>query len=318
VSGMPRQQELTRTFRAMNTDVLAVVIIGPEQGNAAATALAEVEALFHSTEAALTRFRASSELSRLNQAAGAGPVRVSPLLCAVLSAALDAARATDGLFDPTVLRSLISAGYDRSFERVTAERVPVTYHDQPRPCSWRDVALDVRRQTAQLAPGVGIDLGGIAKGWTVDRAADRLRPFASFAVDAGGDLVAAGLQADGSPWTVGVQDPYQPDRDLLQLTPDGRGVATSSTRRRRWRLGDAEHHHLIDPRTGASAATDVAAATVLARSVTRAEVLAKVALLLGAERGLAFLTAQAEVEAVLVCTDRSVQRAPSSARYPVA
>ncbi|MBV9354376.1 MAG: FAD:protein FMN transferase, partial [Chloroflexi bacterium] len=160
MSGMPRQQELTRTFRAMNTDVLAVVIIGPEQGNAAATALAEVEALFHSTEAALTRFRASSELSRLNQAAGAGPVRVSPLLCAVLSAALDAARATDGLFDPTVLRSLISAGYDRSFDTLAADRPSAAHDVASLPCSWRDVTLDVQRRTVRLAAGVGLDLGG--------------------------------------------------------------------------------------------------------------------------------------------------------------
>jgi thiamine biosynthesis lipoprotein len=316
---MTETHQLTRTFRAMNTDVLAVLVIGPSEIDAASTALAEVEARFHNTEAALSRFRPDSELSRLNRAAGAGaPVPVSPLLFAVLSAALDAARETDGLFDPTVLSALISAGYDRSFELLPSDRAAEAEHRKPLRCSWRDVTLDADRRTVVLAPGVGIDLGGIAKGWTVDRAADLLRPFWSFAVDAGGDLVAGGRQADGSPWTIGVQDPYQPERDLLELRLNGRGVATSSSRRRRWQVGGAERHHLIDPRTGESAETNVAAASVLAPSVMRAEVLAKVALLLGADRGLAFLAEQPCVEGLLVCTDRTVQHTSTSARYPVA
>jgi thiamine biosynthesis lipoprotein len=315
---MPEPRELTRSFRAMNTDVLAVVVVGPTEVDAASAALAGVEAAFHDVEAALSRFRPDSELTRLNQAAGAGPVPVSPLFYAVLSAALDAARETDGLFDPTVWSALISAGYDRSFEMLPPERAPVANDTAPYPGSWRDVTLDVERRTVQLRSGVGIDLGGIAKGWTVDRATDRLRRFGHFAIDAGGDLIAAGRRVDGSPWTVGVQDPYQPERDLLRLGLDGRGVATSSTRRRRWRVGDAEHHHLIDPRTSQSAETDVAAVSVLARSVTRAEVLAKVALLLGAERGLAFLGAQPDTEGVLVRTDRTVVHTSISARYPVA
>jgi thiamine biosynthesis lipoprotein len=311
--------ELTHTFRAMNTDVQAIVASRTRDVEAAATpVLANVEALFRSTEAALSRFRPDSELSRLNLTAGAEAVPVSPLLFEVLSAALDAARETDGLFDPMVLPALISAGYDQSFPLLPPDRPSRRTRLAPPPWSWREVTLDRRRRTVRLPPGSGIDLGGIAKGWTVDRAADRLREFENFAVDAGGDLFARGRQADGSPWTIGVQDPYQPERDVLGLTIDGRAVATSSTRRRRWRLGGAEHHHLIDPRTGDSAETDVAAASVIAPSVTRAEVLAKVALLLGAERGLAFLADQTDVEAVLVLTNGTVRLTSARARYPVA
>ncbi len=310
--------ELTHTFRAMNTDVQAIVVAGAADVKAATTALADVEALFGSTEAALSRFRPESELSRLNRAAGTDAVPVSPLLFDVLSAALDAARETDGLFDPTVLPALISVGYDQSFPLLPPDRAPRRTRPASPPWSWRDVTLDPRRLTVQLPPGSGIDLGGIAKGWTVDRAADRLREFDNFAVDAGGDLFASGLQSDGSPWTLGVQDPYQPERDVLGLTIDRRAAATSSTRRRRWRLGGAEYHHLIDPRTGNSAETDVAAASVMASSVSRAEVLAKVALLLGAERGLAFLAGQSDVESVLVLTNRTVKLTAPRARYPVA
>jgi thiamine biosynthesis lipoprotein len=157
----------------------------------------------------------------------------------------------------------------------------------------------------RLGQACGLDLGGIAKGWTVDRAAELLRPLGSFAVDAGGDLRAHGVQADGSRWTVGVQDPFQPDRDLLLLAIDDCAVVTSSTLRRRWRMGSAEHHHLIDPRTGVPAASGVAAVSVVATSAAWAEVLAKAALLLGREQGLAFIDAQPNMEAVLVLTDRT-------------
>lgn len=309
--------EVSRAFRAMNTDVLAAVVASPRRRVEAAAALREVERLFAEIETALSRFRPTSELSALNRAAGR-PFRASPLLYTVVAEALAAARATDGLFDPTVLGALVAAGYDRSFELI--EQRPASDPIAPsgaqpsasadcegRHSSWRDIRLDPEGRTITLPAGLGLDLGGIGKGWTVDRAVERLRRFGSFAIDAGGDLYAAGSPPGGTSWTVGVADPSAPGRDIAVLAIRNRAVATSTVARRRWVRDGTPGHHLIDPRTGRPAESGVLSVTVVAESVARAEVLAKVALLLGPEAGLRLLDEASGAAGLLVLADGRVE-----------
>ena len=291
--------------------------------------------MFEETERALSRFLAESELSALNRSAGR-PFRASPLLLQAVTAALAAARETDGLFDPTVLNALLEAGYDRSFEllndgveesglqesgsriREGADNVLIPESGRlggslalpvplsPRPpvppsprlpaspplthqYSWRDVVVDLGSGTITLPPNTGLDLGGIGKGWTVDRATNALRRFNNFVVDAGGDIYAAGTQDNGMPWTVGIEDPVDNSRDIAALAIHDQAIVTSTTRRRRWLLHGREQHHLIDPRTGRCADTGVLSVTVVAGAVARAETLAKAALLLGPRESAWFL-----------------------------
>jgi thiamine biosynthesis lipoprotein len=256
----------------------------------------DVKRLFERVEATLSRFRPSSDLSKLNHSSGQ-PYGATPMLREVLGAALAAAEATGGAFDPTVLRALEAAGYDRSFETMGSSVPPAS--PPPPHVAWRAIVVDNSRATITLPPGCAIDLGGIAKGWTVDKAAERLLGFPSFAVDAGGDLTVRGAQEDGSPWTVGVQNPFDPDRDALVLTLQDAAAATSTTARRNWLQAGQRRHHIIDPRTGAPAATGVAAVTVISRSVQWSEVLAKATLVLGPEDGLALLRRQPDAEGLL-------------------
>lgn len=146
----------------------------------------EVRRLFAEWERRLSRFRPDSELSRLNADAGR-PVVVSHLLFEVLEAALRAARATAGLYDPTLLRALERLGYDRSFEQVGVD-VPAAPGPVPPGGGWRRVELDPKGRTVTLPPGVGVDLGGSAKGMAVDAAVERLRTLGIGAamVSAGG------------------------------------------------------------------------------------------------------------------------------------
>lgn len=302
-------QEQARAFRAMNTDVEVIVAVPRGREADAAAALEHVERWFGEVEAALSRFRPDSELSQLNRASGR-PFRGSPMLWDVVWAALEAARATHGLFDPTVLGSVVRAGSDRSFELPGCDRAGSSQQVAcAGPGRWREVHLDPRSLSITLPPTAGLDLGGIAKGWTVDRAASRLRKagFHHFAVNAGGDLYAAGTQADGAPWTIGIEDPTEFGSDLLVLEARDRAVATSSVARRRWTQDGHARHHLIDPRTGAPSTTDVLSATVVASSATRAEVLAKTALLLGSRDGLHFLRAQADAEGLLALANGRVR-----------
>jgi thiamine biosynthesis lipoprotein len=218
----------------------------------------------------LTRFTPASELSRLNASAGRW-VDVSPELGALLRQSLDAYAASDGLVHVGVLPALLAAGYTRDF---AAGQTPPTGEIIVAPPLPDMLAVTTGR--ARLRAGTAIDLGGIAKGWLADRAVERIGPnaLANFA----GDLRARGAGPDGKGWPVGFGGATVLLRDL--------GAATSGTGGRRWGAG---LHHLIDPRSGLPAKTDLVEVSVLAPTGAEAEVLAKAALLLGRDAGARFL-----------------------------
>ena len=247
-------------FRAMDTEVEVLD-----------TPIAPVEALFLDWHRRLSRFDEASELSALNRSGGEW-FEASPLLLEVVQHALRRREETR-LFDPTLGRELEHAGYDRSFDQVVlspAHRAPI--------CPAPERAILVDNGRILLPRGIALDLGGIAKGMAVDAA---LRAAGRGLVNAGGDLYAK-----GHAYVVGVEDPFHPGRDIVPLRLRDRGVATSSTWKRRWSEGA---HHLIDPRTGAPSGTDVLSATVIAVSAEEAEVAAKVALLHGLAGGCQWL-----------------------------
>jgi thiamine biosynthesis lipoprotein len=288
------------TFRAMNTDV---AVAAPTLAPAAQEALArDVASAFEEAEQRFSRFRPDSELSRLNR--DRGPTVVSPALLDALIAAHRHGIATGGLFDPAVGGALESAGYDRSFAPGRLDRD----HDLTAPATahFRDVAIDEATRTVRRPPHVRIDLGGIVKGRTVDRAAQLLPEVG--VVDAGGDVVLRGNGPDGAGWRVDVEDPRDPRRVLITLVIADRAVATSAPNRRRWRAGGGWAHHLIDPRTGLPARSDLLQATAIARTAEDADVLAKVAFLLGAAAGTRFLEDRGAA-GILVTAEGGVRRA---------
>jgi len=300
--------EITRCFRAMNTDVRLVVCAPTVRLPEAARAADEVQGLFGRAEATLSRFIGDSELSRLNKSAGY-PFKASPMLLEAVAASVRAARLSDGIFDPTILPCLLAAGYDASFERLTAPHCN-TPLPTPNHYDWNDIVLDPRTSTIYLPFGASLDLGGIAKGWTVDRAAERVNGFPGFAVDAGGDIVVGGAQADGQPWTIGIADPFSETNDLMMTELTGGAVCTSSTVRRRWTLGEVSRHHIIDPRTGEPAKSGVVAATVAAGTAAQAETIAKVAIILGEKEGMEFIQRQDGVEGLLVLGNNRISCSP--------
>lgn len=290
-------------FRAMNTDVAAWLWADTPLAD---PWLLDVQRFFAAAEAELSRFRATSGLSRLNAAAGRGPQRVSPTMQHVLGQALAAARASDGIFDPTVLPALQRAGYDRSFELVIAQgSVPLAaappngkhtlskHEDEPaRPSSgWQQVILDPIDGMVTLPAGLGLDLGGIAKGWAVDRAAEQLGVHGAALIDAGGDIRASAAPG-GRPWPVAIADPFDDTRDLGVLYLGEGAVATSTVGRRHWQHKGRSMHHLIDPRCGEPCRSDLHTVTVLAPTAVQAEVAAKVALILGQRDGQVYLERQ--------------------------
>jgi thiamine biosynthesis lipoprotein len=288
-------------FRAMNASIHLVVPDGTQDQarDVAAT-------LFAHWEEELSRFRPGSGLSRLNAAGGTRPIEVSPLLFRVVARAVEAARATHGVFDPTVLRDLEQLGYDRSFELLTrpggpeTERVPVSgpprFPSTPPQAltsraGWRDIRLDPERGTIQLPPGSGIDLGGIAKGMAVDATIGQLADLGIRVamVEAGGDLRVAGLPGDRTGWPISVPSG---DGDTTIVPLAAGAMATSGIAKRRWVKDGRVRHHLLDPRTGRPATTGLWSVTAVASTCAQAEVAAKTAFVLGRVAGTGFIRAK--------------------------
>ena len=263
---------ILRSFRAMGTDV--ELLLDAEAGERAERALDRAEAEFEDLEQVLSRFRPDSELSRLNRDGRSSAA--SPDLVRVVELALAAREATDGLFDPTVHDALVAAGYDRTFEEVPTEADAVSH--QGAACGG---VVHVDGLTIELGSGTRLDLGGIGKGYAVDRVAESLAVAGPCLVNAGGDLAVRG----GS-WPIGVEEG-------LTLELSRGGMATSGRDRRRWVRGGVEQHHLIDPSTGRPAESELVRVTVVADSAAEAEVLAKAA----------FLGADVDVPRVLVTAD---------------
>lgn len=223
-----------------------------------------------------SRFNPDSELSRFNARAGDW-VEVSAEFDGMLHAALEAYRLSGGLVHAGVLGSMLAIGYSRPL-RLGPTQTALAGAEPPPPLPEM---LQVEEGRARLRAGAGIDLGGIAKGWLADRLADDLGE--NCLVNLGGDLFARGVGPAGDGWPVGLGG-------ITVLLSD-QGAATSGTWRRAWTLGADRLHHLIDPRTGRPAVSDLAEVSVVAARAVDAEVHAKVALLLGSDRAPAYLAA---------------------------
>ncbi len=278
-------------FRAMGSHIS--VWLETDEERVAQMAFAEVQRLFARFEQIFSRFLPNSELSRVNECAGEWIV-VSSLFWQVLEQALVLAEETEGVFDPTLLRELETAGYDRSFEllSMSVPSVSTPFSLIERPVSahrWRSIERDEARRAIRLPKGMGLDLGGIVKGVCAETAVSHLSLWGACLIDAGGDLVAGDPPVAYTGWPVSVarptRSPDAPEQDLVTLWLANATLATSGTDYRHWQRNGRLYHHIIDPRTGEPANSDAITATVCAPSAARAEAWATASLVLGLKQG---------------------------------
>jgi thiamine biosynthesis lipoprotein len=278
------------SFPALGTTALLCVT----DADGLPAARAELERELAEVDAACSRFRDDSELVRLNAAAGAGPTAVEPLLLEAVEVALEAARTTGGLVDPTVGRTLRLAGYDRRFVAVRS-RDGASF--RPRFSSVPGVSavhLDRERGTIALEQGVELDLGATAKALAADRSARSAAAAAGTGalVSLGGDVAVAG-PAPAAGWAVRVADDHAAPLDGPGPTVAiaSGGLATSGTAVRHWSASGIRFHHIVDPRTGRPALTPLRTVTVAAASCVAANVASTAAVVLG-EEATAWLAAR--------------------------
>lgn len=269
-------------------------------------AFAEVFAEFDRLDALLSVWQSASDVSRLNAAAGQGPVLVRHETREVLRAAARVSDWTAGKFDVTfgALAEIWKFDHDQDNRVPTpaeiAARLPRVDHTA--------VTVDEDAGTAAIArPGVRVHLGGVGKGYAVDRAIAILRRagLADFMIQAGGDLYVAGMAGD-EPWRLGIQDPRGPAGDVFaSLELSDATFSTSGDYERFFDRDGVRYHHILDPDTGQPARLS-RSVTIVARDATYADGLSTGVFILGPDAGLALIERLPDVEGVIVAADNRV------------
>jgi thiamine biosynthesis lipoprotein len=251
----------------------------------------------------MSTYKPSSEVSQVNAKAADGPMHISKELFDLLTTAKEYSVITDGAFDITYA----SVGYLYDFRKHVrpddaqiAKALPAV--------NYLHVILDPKNQTVQFSQkGVRIDLGGIAKGYSVDRGIDVLKSlgYTRAYVGAGGDSRIIGDRF-GKPWIVGIRDPGKGEGNVIARIPlVDAAISTSGDYERYFEEKGVRYHHIIDPHTGHSA-SKVRSATVIGPYATRTDGLSKTAFVLGPEKAMEIYNRLDDIDAIIVKLDGTV------------
>ncbi len=301
----PHDHVIERTHDTMGTVI--VLKAWAEDDAQVVGIFADAFAEFDRIDALMTTWTADSEVSRINAAAGAkqGPV-VSDELIGVLESALAASRLTGGAFDITVGAFSGVWKFDEDNDGTLPDDKLV--QERRKLVSWRDVVIDKKQKRVRLRrKGQRITLGGIAKGYAVDRVTAMLRKrgLADFVVQAGGDMYVSGRRGDRK-WRVGIRDPRGSRSDFFAMAEVEDATFSTSGDYERFVVKDGKrYHHILDPRTGYPAPR-CRSVTVMAKDAVTAEGLTKGIFILGPEAGLKLIEKLPGVEAVVVDSDNQV------------
>lgn len=258
-----RERLVRRTVPLMGT-LAEIQVAHSDPGYAEAAIDAALAELFW-VEQTMSRFRPDSDIGRANLRAAREAVAISPATAQVIAEALRWSDLSGGRFDPAV--GAASELWD-VLNRTTPPPDPAVLH-LARRGFWRTVELERFRGNAVVRftdPESRLDLGAVAKGYSIDRAAEALRRrgIRKAIVTVGGDLFALGRSLDGEPWRVGIRSPHDRTRLAGTLSISDRAVATSGDYERFFQWRGLRYHHLMDPETAAPRRTPVHSTTVLA------------------------------------------------------
>jgi len=291
--GSPRPTKLQYTDHAMGTNVTVWLWTADERGaaQAAQAVFAEMKRLDKEMTTWLPRTAGEprSEIVQINDAAGERPVKVSAESYAVIDRALDISRRSGGVFDITVGSFKGLWKFDEDMDGTLPD--PAEVKQRLALVSWKDVVLDAKQRTVFLRrKGMSMTLGGIAKGYAVDKCADLLhkRGFTSFMMQAGGDLYVSGKKGD-EPWMVAIRDPRGAASSFFAAAPiEDHSFSTSGDYERGFVKDGVRYHHIIDPRTGQPAHAS-RSVTVRAKDAFTADAWSKVMFILGPKDSLALI-----------------------------
>lgn len=251
---------------------------------------------------AMSTYKATSEVSKVNAEAAQHPVKITRELFDLLTKSLEFSRITEGAFDITYA----SVGYMYNFPKHEKPNEQQIKSALPA-VNYRHVVLDAKQQTVRFTQsGVRIDLGGIAKGYAVDRGIALLQAkgVTHALVTAGGDSRVIGDRF-GKPWIIGIRHPDDANKVIAQIPLADTAFSTSGDYERYFDENGQRYHHIIDPKTGHSA-SKVRSATVIAPTATQTDGLSKTAFVLGPDEAMRIYNKLKDVDAILVAPDGRV------------
>jgi len=295
---------VARTHPTMGSEMTVTVWTADE--TAALPAIEAVFAEFDRLDALLSVWKAGSDILRINAAAGEHAVPVSAETCEVLAIARQVSEWTGGKFDVTfgALSDVWKFDHDRDNRVPTAEEIAARLPF----IDYKAVAIDAAAKTVfATRPGIRVHVGGIGKGYAVDRSVAILRErgFRDFMVQAGGDLYVAGESGDG-PWRLGINDPRgAPNDSFATIELRDSTFSTSGDYERSFIQNGQRYHHILDPATGQPARGAVSVTIVTKRAVL-ADGLSTGVFILGPEAGMALVERLPDVDAVMVTADNRV------------
>jgi len=267
-----------------------------EDAALAGRAMDEVIAEMRRTDELMSTYKPESQLSQVNAHAHERPVQVDADIIEVVERALAMSKLSGGAFDVTY--ASVGYLYDyRAHQRPSDQQIAAALPG----VDYRQVQVDREARTIRfLREGVRIDLGGIAKGYAVDRSIEHLRKhgIAHAMVNAGGDTRLLGDRR-GKPWVVGIRDPRNEGRVVTRLPLEDEAISTSGDYERYFEEDGVRYHHILVPGTGKSA-RGVRSATVIGADATLTDALSTTVFVLGVERGMRLIAGLKDVEAVVV------------------
>jgi thiamine biosynthesis lipoprotein len=294
VPGFARAEWFEREEAIMGTRV--AVELWSEDAALAQRAMDAVIAEMTRTDELMSTYKPESQLSQVNAHAYERPVKVDPEIIEVVTRSFEFSRLSNGAFDITY--ASVGYLYDyRAHQHPTGEQISAALPA----VDWRQVQVDPKANTIRfLKPGMRIDLGGIAKGYAVDRSIDILRGLGieHAMVNAGGDTRLLGDRL-GKPWIVGIRDPRNEGRMVTRLPLEDEAISTSGDYERYFEENGVRYHHLLGPGTGKSA-REVRSVTILGDDATLTDGLSTTVFVLGVERGMQLVGRLPDVEAVIV------------------
>jgi FAD:protein FMN transferase len=270
----------------------------PDSSKAQAATEAVIAEMRH-VDALMSHYKPESQLSKINAHAADYPVVVDQELYDLIKKSLEFSRLTDGAFDITYA----SVGYLYNYKTHIKPSEAAIKSALPG-VDWHHLLIDDSKHSVKFArKGMRIDLGGIAKGYAVDRSIDIVKSFGveHALVTAGGDSRIIGDRF-GRPWIVGIRDPDDAHKVVTRIPLIDTAMSTSGDYERFFDLDGVRYHHIIDPRSGHSA-SKVRSATILGPTAIQTDGLSKTAFVLGPEKALELLKRIPDIDAVFVTPD---------------
>jgi thiamine biosynthesis lipoprotein len=263
-------------------------------------------------EGLMSTYIPDSEISRINRAAGKQAVAVSPEVEEVIREGIFWSEQSNGAFDITVEPLVQLWDFDGEKEFIPGES---TIRKTASLVNYRNI--EIKDHNVRLKNrGMAINVGGLAKGYAVDRAISILRSkVSSGIVNAGGDLYAFGQKSKQNSWTIGLQHPRKPQDLLAAFAVKNQAIATSGDYQRYFMKDGVRYHHIFDPQTGRPARMMIST-TIITTEVMDADALATAVFVMGPDKGIEWVDSMANIEAMLVLEDGSIRYSKSFRKQP--